>query len=171
MKKRFSFVPWIFPKLLTPKNVVSWMPESSCFRTLFRSQCVNGSQNLLKAARQHFYLNFGLFLEKLTWKTSLLVGSEILGLFFNTLAAFHIYSRQNWEKLPQQVEAKLSSNAISKFQVQMQLSSKTINIFANFYCSFEISITFYAFWKKDRLHNLIISEVIASEDCDYSNIR
>ena len=46
--------------------------------------------------------------DELSWKKSLLVRSEILGLCFNTLTAYHVYSQQNWEKFPQQVEMQLS---------------------------------------------------------------
>ena len=48
----------IFPELLNLKNVLTWVPESSCFRTPFGSNRVKGSQTLLKSARQHFYANF-----------------------------------------------------------------------------------------------------------------
>ena len=67
------------------------MPESFCFRTPFESQSVHGSQTQLKSARQHFYPNFLLIQSKLSYKTSLLVRSEKLGLFGNTLAANHMY--------------------------------------------------------------------------------
>ena len=51
-KKRMSFIASIFRRLLTPKNVVSWMPENSCFRTPFWTQRVNGHKTLLKCPRQ-----------------------------------------------------------------------------------------------------------------------
>ena len=46
------------------------MPEILCFRTVFQSQIVNGSQTLLKAARQHVYPNFPLIEDTLSQKTS-----------------------------------------------------------------------------------------------------
>ena len=72
---------------------------------------------MLKPARQGSYLMFLFISVKLCWKRFVLVRSEILGLFFNTLTANQMYSRQNWEKLPQQVEAKLSSNPEILFQI------------------------------------------------------
>ena len=71
------------------------MPETSCFRTPFRSQGVHVSQTLLKSARQHFYPNSPIMGDKLGLKTSLLVRSEILGLIGNTLLADHMYSRHH----------------------------------------------------------------------------
>ena len=69
------------------------MPQSPCFRTPFESQGVHVSQILMKLALQVFYSNFLLILEKLSWKTSLLMRSKILGLFGDTLTADHMYSR------------------------------------------------------------------------------
>ena len=63
----------------------------------------------MKPALQHFYPNFLLISDKLSWKTSLLIRSKMLGLFFNPLIAYHMYSRQNWEKFPQQGQTKLFS--------------------------------------------------------------
>ena len=71
------------------------MPKSSRFRTRFENQRVNVSQTLLKSLPQHFYLNFPLTTDKLSYKTSLSVRSEILGPFRNTLTANHMYSRHN----------------------------------------------------------------------------
>ena len=69
------------------------VPESSYFRTPFESQCVHGHQALVKRPCQHFYQNFQLIRDTLSWKTSLLVRSEMLGQFGNTSSADHIYSR------------------------------------------------------------------------------
>ena len=85
------------------------MPKRSCFRTPFGCQCVHRSQTLLKHARQHFSRNFLLMSDKWSWKKSLLVRSDILGLCFNTLTAYLMYSRENSEKFPQQIPMELSS--------------------------------------------------------------
>ena len=71
------------------------MPESSCFRTPFKSQRVDGCQTLPKSEWQNFHPNFRLSQDKLSWKTSLLVRREILRLFDETLTADNMYSRQN----------------------------------------------------------------------------
>ena len=83
--------------------------ESSCIRTPFRGQHVNGSETLFKPARLCFYPNFPLISEKMSCKISLLVRFQILRLFFNMLMAYHMYPGQNLEKFPQQVKTKLSS--------------------------------------------------------------
>ena len=58
LKRKMIFITLIFPELLIPKNVVTWMQESCCFRTPFGSKRVKGSQTLLKSARYHFCANF-----------------------------------------------------------------------------------------------------------------
>ena len=83
------------------------MPVSSFFFPPFTSKCVHASQTLLEPALQHFHPIFSLICDKLSWKTSPLVGSEILELFANTFAPEHTYSRHRWEKLRQQVQRLL----------------------------------------------------------------
>ena len=53
-KKIMSFIASIFQRLLTLKNVVAWMLESSSSRTSFWSQRVDGSQTLTKSTHLHF---------------------------------------------------------------------------------------------------------------------
>ena len=89
-------------------NVVTSMPVRSSFRTPFASKRVPRSQTLLEPAQQHFHHNFALILDKLSWKTSLLVRSEILGHFGNSLTAYHMYSRHRWKKLRQKAQMLLS---------------------------------------------------------------
>ena len=43
LKKKISLIGQIFWKLLTPKNLLTWMPKSSSFRTPSLSQSVHGS--------------------------------------------------------------------------------------------------------------------------------
>ena len=50
-----SLIALVFPKLMTPKNVVAKMHSSSCLRTPSDSQRVNGSQTLQNSSREHFY--------------------------------------------------------------------------------------------------------------------
>ena len=47
----------------------------------------------MKSPWSHFYHKFPLILDKLSRKTSLLLRSEVLGLFGNILTADHMYSR------------------------------------------------------------------------------
>ena len=67
------------------------MFKKSCFRAPFGSQ----GFSLLKSAQQHFYKIVSSFTDKLRWEASVLVGSELLGLFVNTLTADDMYSRRS----------------------------------------------------------------------------
>ena len=109
LKKMMILITLIFPEILIPKNVVTWMPQSSCFRTPFGSKPVKGSQTLLMSARQQFYAKFPFISKKVRCVLCLLVGSEMWGASFNTLTADDMYSCQNREKFPQQVPTQVSS--------------------------------------------------------------
>ena len=61
------------------------MSKRHCFRPPYESQHANRSEELLESTRQYFYGAFSSLCEKLSWKISLLVISEILELFVNTL--------------------------------------------------------------------------------------
>ena len=134
---------------MTLTKVVTSMPGSSCFRKPFDSKRVHSYQTLLKLALQHFCPNFPLIQDKLIWKTSLLVRSKILGLSDNTLTANHMYSRNRWEKFPQQV---------------LMILSQKRRIFPNTFVTFlQSTQNFLHFDKKDQPHNLYISEIIDPE--------
>ena len=142
---------------MTPKNVVAWMPESSCFRTLLHSQSVHGCQTLLKFVWHHVYPNFPLIQNKLNQKASLLVRFEIVWLFGNRLAADHMYSGHNWGK--------------SLKQVKIRSISKPETICQKIYCKFTIYTEFCSFWKKGQLYSLNSWEVTDSEKCGFLNAR
>ena len=84
------------------------MSKRSCCRTSFGNERVNGFQTLLRSARHHYQPTFPSIRDKLSWKRSPLVISEILKLFVNTLTAGDKYSRRNMKKFPQQVQTTLS---------------------------------------------------------------
>ena len=107
LQKKMSFILSIFQKIVTPRNMVTWMPASSSLRTPFVSQPVLGWQKLLISARHNFHSNFPLSQDKLNYKTSLLLRCEILALFGNTLTANHMYSCHYWEKLLQHAPTPL----------------------------------------------------------------
>ena len=141
-KRRISFIALIFYKLLTPKSVVTWMPETSCFRTPFGNQRVHGSQTLRNTAWQHFYPNFKLIRKKTSWKTSLPVRSEILGLFGNTLTTDHMNSLHNRDKSPHHIQRPLSAKpetfsgcyfAFSKSQWNFYHFQKTTSFIAQIF--------------------------------------
>ena len=107
--KKISFIALIFCRSLGLRNVVTWMPESSCFRTALQSERVHVPQTPVKSTRQQFYPKFPLIQDKLSSKTSLLVRFEVLGVFGKRLTADHKYFRRNWEKFLEHVETPLSS--------------------------------------------------------------
>ena len=156
-EENISFIALFFVKLLTPNYVVTWMRESSCFRIPFHSQSVKVSQTLLNPERQGFHPNLPLIWNKLIWKTSGLVRSKILELFFNRLTAYHIFSRQIWWKLPQQAQTQLSSKPKSFSEIVTKFTKSTENI--------------VHFGRKDQLHSFILSAVVDSELCGHLNAR
>ena len=100
---------------MTMNNADTWMPESSFFRKPLGNQRVHVSQTLTKSVPRHFYPNFPLIRHKLSYKISLLVRYEIIGLFGNTLVLDHMYSRHNWDKFPQQVKKAIISQTKKNF--------------------------------------------------------
>ena len=63
------------------------MSKKSQFRGPFEKQHGKRSQALLKSASQHFYHIYWSLTKKLSWKKSLLLTCQILGLLVNSLAA------------------------------------------------------------------------------------
>ena len=147
----------MFRQLVIPRNVVTSMRESYCFRTNFESQSVQGFQTLPKRALDNFFRNFPLTQDKLSWKTSLLVRSKILALFGNTLTANHMYSRHRWVKFSQQGQTLLSQ--------KRKTFSENVIAFLKFTQNFGHSE------KEDQLHSLNISKVIDLEKYSYFNAR
>ena len=78
------------------------------FRAPFASQHAKESRRLLKSPRQLFHQIISSLWEKETWKMSVLVVSQILGLFVNTLAADHRYTLRNSENWAKPIHKKLS---------------------------------------------------------------
>ena len=131
------------------------MHSSSCFKTLFGSQSVSRSQTLQKCAREHFSPSFSSFWNKKSWKTSLLVGFQILGLFVTPLTADVKYCCHNTENLAQ--------------AIQMYLSQK-LNPFSHDFIAFlDSTLNLEHFEKEVQPHSLSISEIIHTEKSDYLN--
>ena len=128
------------------------MPVNSCFRTLFASKGVLGSQTLLEPALKHFHPYFPLIQDKLSWKISGFFRCKNLGLFGNTLTSYHICARNRW-------------------QVQTVLSQKLRTFSAIFITFLESKQNFAHSENKDQLHSLNILEVIDSDKCGYFSAR
>ena len=65
----------------------------------FRRKHVNGSKTQLISVRNHFHTTLPLIWERGSRKRLLLMRSELLGQFVNTLTADYQYSRRNRENL------------------------------------------------------------------------
>ena len=108
LKINMTLIHHGFPKLWTTKILVRWRCTRPRLRTWVDSHHAKQSQTLLKSPRQHCYHIFLSIWENWVWKMSLLVISEILGLFVNTLTADDKYSLYNSKNLQQPIEMKLS---------------------------------------------------------------
>ena len=87
----------------------------------------------------------------------ILVRSELLGQFLNTLTCDYKCSRQNLENLWQQVPRQMSRKA---------------QTFSGFFVAFLKSmLNFEYFEKKDQSHSLSINEIINCETGNYLNVQ
>ena len=110
------------------------MSKKSRFRGCFDKQYGKRAQALLKSASQHLYHIHRSLPRKLSWKKSLLLTCQILGLLVNTLAADEKYPVLNRENLT--------------IPIQMQLSQKQ-KIFSQFFAAFlEARLNFEHYEKK-----------------------
>ena len=157
LKKKIAFIAQRFLKLLSPKNMVTWMPENSCLRRHFCSPCVKWSETLLKCARQHFYAISKLIWNKLSCVSCLLVWCETVRPFFDMLTVDHKHSFHNYQKFSQ--------------KVQQQLSSNPKTIFASFIAFLKCTWNFERFLKRDHFQSSNIFEVIEFEKFGYLNAR
>ena len=74
----------------------------------FSNQRVNSFETLLKSTRHHYFPFFPRIRDKLSWKKSALVTSEIFRVFVNTLTPDDKYSRRNMQIFWQQLQTLLS---------------------------------------------------------------
>ena len=123
----------------------------------FGRQHVNGSQTLLRSARNEFHTTPPLISVRRSSKRLVLVRSELLGQFVNTLTSDYKYSRENLEKLWEQVPKRISRKA---------------EPFSGFYIAFlKSTLNFQYFEKKDQSHSLSINEIINCETGNYLNVQ
>ena len=126
------------------------MSKKSHFRGPFDKQHGKRAQALLKSASQHLYHIHRSLPRKLSWKKSLLLTCQILGLLVNTLAADEKYPVLNRDNLT--------------IPIQMLLSQKR-KIFSEFLAAFfKCRLNFEYFEKKDDPHRFCISEITDSEN-------
>ena len=127
----------VFPKLRSPRNLVSSMTKKSVFKGSFEKQHGKCAETLLKCQGQLlYYIHWSLW-RQLSTRKSLLVICKISRQFPNTLSADGKYSLFNRDNLTQ--------------PIQMQLSRKQ-KTFSEFFCAFlKSSSNFEHFEKKMTL--------------------
>ena len=101
------------------------MAKKFCYRGPFDKQHSKRAQALLKSASQHLYHIHRSLPRKLSWKKSLLLTCQILGLLVKTLAADEKYPLLKRDNL--------------RIPIQMQLSQKD-KTFSQFFAEFLKSI-------------------------------
>ena len=126
------------------------MIENSSFRGPFDKQDGKRAQALLQSAWQHLHHNHWSLGRKLSWKKSLLLTWQILGLLVNTFAADEKYPVLNRDNLT--------------IPIQTQLSEKQ-KTFSEFFLAFLRSrINLKHFETEDDLHRFCIFEITDSEN-------
>ena len=109
------------------------MSKKSCFSGPFDKQHGKHAKTLFKSGSYHPYQIHGSLPSKLSWKKSLLLTCQILGLLYNTLVADEKYLALNRDNLT--------------IPIQMQLSQKQ-NVFSKFFPPFSKSMLNFADFKK-----------------------
>ena len=107
-KKKMILIAEVFPKLRTPKNMVTSMSKKSRFKGSFGKQHGKRAQTLLKLGWPHLSHIYWSLLMQLTCKKSLLVTFKISRLFPNTLSADGKYSPFKRDNLTQPIQMQLS---------------------------------------------------------------
>ena len=122
----------------------------------FGSQHVNESQTLLRSSRNHFHTTIPLIWGRTSRKRLVLVRSEVLGQFVNTITAVYNYIRQNLEKLRQQVQTQISQKlkTISRFFIALMKSTLNLEYFE----------------KKDQSHSLSITQINNCKTSSYLSV-
>ena len=155
-KKKVSLLVSVFPKLLTQKEVVTWMSKTPRSRTPFRNQRVHEIQTLSKPAGNHDYPIVPWIWDKLSWKMCRLVRFEILELFVNTLTTDDKYSSRNIQNLTQQLQTTMSQKQKTFYRIFITYpkSRRSSDVFA----------------QKDESSSFSIYEIIDGEKECYLNV-
>ena len=103
-----TLIAEIFPKLQSPKKMVTSMSRKSRFMGSFEKQHGKRAPILLKFAWQHLYHMHGSLSLQLTCKKSLLVMCKISRMFPNTLSGDGNFSLLSRDNLTQPNEMKVS---------------------------------------------------------------
>ena len=98
----------VFPKLRTPKNMVTSMSKKTPFNWSFGNQHGKRDQILKKFASHHLYHIYWSMWMQLTWKKSLLVIWKTSRLFTNTLSWDSKHSLLNRDNLTLPIQMEVS---------------------------------------------------------------
>ena len=123
----------------------------------FGRQHGNGSQTPPRSARNHFDTTIPLICGRTSRKRLVLVRSEVLGQFVNTMTADYKYFRQNLENLLQQV------------QTQISLKQKTFSGFFIAYLKSTLNLEYFE--KKYESHSLSITEINNCKTSSYLSVQ
>ena len=106
------------------------MSKKSRFRESFEKQHGKRTQALLKSASLHLCDIPSSLLSQLSWKTSLLLTCQILGLLVNTLSANEKYSVLNRDNLTilSQMQLSQKKNLLLNFLLNYLNLQKILNI-------------------------------------------
>ena len=138
----------VFPKLRTPKKMVTSLSKKSRFKGSFGKQHGKRPQTLFKFAWQHLYHIYSSLWRIYICKKSILVTCKISRLFRNTLGAYGKYSLFNRGNLAQRKQKQ---------------KRKVKNFFSFFSAYLKFSLNFEHFLKKDQPHSWCISEITDPE--------
>ena len=137
-------------EIIYSKNWVREMSKKPHLREPFDKQHGKHVQELLKSTSQHLYHIHSSRPGQLSWKKSLLLTCQILGLLVNTLAADEKYPVLNRDNLT--------------IPIQMQLSQKHKTFCQYFASFFKSKINFKYFEKKDDPRRFCMSEITDSRN-------
>ena len=117
-EKRMTLTGFVFAKLRTLKAWLKKMSKKSCFRGPFDKQYGKRAEGLFKSVAQILYQIHRPLPSQWSWKKSLSLTCQILGLLVNTLATNKKYPVLHRENL--------------RTPIHMQLSQKQKNLFSIF---------------------------------------
>ena len=142
-KKKMTLIAYLFLRVRTAKNVVTYMCKKSTFRLPVQKEHSKRVSTLFKSDGQHLHHIYWSTGRQFSCKNSLLVICKRLRLFVNTMTAVDKCSLPNRDNLMQ--------------PIQMQLFQK-LKTFSEFFPAFSKSkVNFEHFRKKDDAHSLLIS--------------
>ena len=150
MKQKYYPHRFFISEITDSKNVIRKISKKSRFREPFDKQHGKRAQALLKSASQHLYHIHRSLPRKLSWKKSLLLTCQILGLLVNTLATDEKYPVLNRDNLT--------------IPIEMQLSEKQNTFYQFLFPVFKSILNFKYFEIKDDRNRFCISQTTDSEN-------